>query len=742
MRLAPDRVTSMTGKLAVPEQAILEHLADVVASEAFRGSERSRALLDFIVRHTLRGDADRLKEYTIGVDVLGRGPAFDPRVDPIVRAEASRLRRRLEQYYAGEGAGATLRIVLPKGGYVPEFVTVPLHETEAPKRTDRKRLDEARSSAARMKWFVAGAAAGAAIMAAVAALVRDRAMPERPTASPRPLQLSVELRANGATLGSDVGTDVVLSPDATRAVFVARGADRRGRLYVLRLGDGVVSELPGTDGARAPFFAPDGLWVGFWADGAVKKIAVDGGAPIELARSPDLLGASWTTDGHIVAVTAFGVLSRIPSAGGAADVILDTSAESVSLGWPQVLPDGRNALIAARRIDGDAAIEIVSLPDGARRPIVAGGTFPRHVAAAGADYVLYVNQGTVYALPFDIERQAARGPAFPVLQDVAYAPNFGYAQLDVSANGVLVYQRDTGHSVLSWVDRQGTIVPLALKPGRYFGPRLSPDGERVLVRVLESGVWQLVVHDSSQERTLKLGGPDLGAALWAPDGAAVAVTAAGGLALLPIDGARDPRPVARVGAVIPWSFSPDGNRLAYHASGGATHFDLWTIPLREEGGQMASGAPEPYLRTAAVETWPAFSPDGRWLAHASSESGSFEVYVRAFPDSGAVVQVSRGGGRIPTWSRNGRELLYQTDDERIMVVEYSVVDGRFVAGAPREWAPVRLAETGVLPAFDLAPDGERVIALLPSQRPEDRSTPNHVTFIFDFFDFAKRLGPR
>src|SRR5690606_28990795 len=139
---------------------------------------------------------------------------------------------------------------------------------------------------------------------------------------------------------------------------------------------------------------------------------------------------------------------------------------------------------------------------------------------------------------------------------------------------------------------------------------------------------------------------------------------------------RDPRPVARVGAVIPWSFSPDGNRLAYPASGGATHFDLWTIPLREEGGQMASGAPEPGLRAAAVGTWPASSPDGRWLAHASSASGSFAGYVRAFPDSAAVVQVSRGGGRIRTWSRNGRELLYQADDERIMVVEYSVVDGR------------------------------------------------------------------
>lgn len=411
------------------------------------------------------------------------------------------------------------------------------------------------------------------------------------------------------------------------------------------------------------------------------------------------------------------------------------SAESVPIGWPQVLPGGRHALLAVGRPDGDRAIEIVSLRDGARRTIVEGGTFPRYVA----DHVLYVNQGTVFALPFDVRRHAASGPAFPVLQDVAYAANFGYAQLDVSANGVLVYQRDAGQSVLAWVDRRGNVEPLPLEAGRYFAPRLSPDGRRVLLRALDSGVWQLLTHDAAEGRTVRLAGPELGAALWTPDGGAAAVTSADGLAWLTSDGARAPRPVARLGAVVPWSFSADGRRLAFHANGGATHFDLWTLTLNEEAGELATGGPEPYLVTAAIETWPAFSPDGRWIAHASNESGSFEVYVRAFPQAGEAVRVSRGGGRIPVWSRNGRELLYQTDDERIMVVEYSVVDGRFTAGEPREWTPVRLAETGVLPAFDLSPDGERVLALLPSRRAGSRSTPNHATFVFDF---AERLARR
>lgn len=310
----------MTGKPPIPEQAILEHLGEVLASEVFRGSERSRALLELVVRHTLRGDADRLKEYTLGVDALGRGADFDPRVDPIVRAEVSRLRRRLEQYYAGEGARAPLRIVLPKGSYVPEFVPVADERAAGAAAVERTR-DGRISSRARFAWFAGGAAAGAALAAAVVgALVLGDAAREPSATTPRPLELDVELRADGATLGSDVGTDVVLAPDASRAVFVARGADRRGRLYALRLADGAVSALPGTDGARAPFFAPDGLWVGFWADGAVKKIALDGGSPIELVRAPDLLGASWSAGGDIVAVTSFGVLSRIPSSGGAASV--------------------------------------------------------------------------------------------------------------------------------------------------------------------------------------------------------------------------------------------------------------------------------------------------------------------------------------------------------------------------------------------------------------------------------------
>lgn len=720
------------------EQAVLEHLTEVLDSEAFLGAERPRALLDFVVRSTLRGDGDRLKEYTLGVDALGRGAGFDPRTDPIVRAEVSRLRRRLEQYYAGEGRAARLRFVLPKGGYAPRFVpatggvsTNSVHADTVAVMPRSSRLPWG----TRAKWFAFGTAAGVLVTAA-AATSYLRGLPAA-RMEPRALTLDVELRAPGM-VDSDVGTDIVLSPDATRAVFVARGADRRGRLFVFRLADSNVTELEGTDGARAPFFSPDGAWVGFWADGAVKKIALDGGAPLELARSPDLLGASWAKSGDIVAVTSFGVLSRIPSAGSAATVILDVSAELTRLGWPDVLPGDEHALVTVGRADGSSGIAVVALRDGALEPVAPDGTFARHLSAAGVDYVLYVNQGTLFALPFDLRRFAASGAALPVLDDVAYAASFGYAQLDISANGVLAYRRDAGLRSLAWLDRHGAVEPLPLPAGRYVGPRLSPDGSRALVNVVESGVQRLLIYELAQSRARRLDATLAGAPVWRPDGRSALVGAPDGLAWVPLYNDGTPRSLNSPGLVVPWSSTADGRIVAYSAMGATTHFDLWTVPVSGAGDQLEAGPPTPYLRTAAIETWPAFSLDGRWIAHASNESGTFEVYVRSFPDNGTSVQVSQGGGRIPFWSPNGRELLYQTDDERIMVTEYAVVDGEFVVSqAPREWTPVRLADTGVLPAFDLAPDRERVLALLP-QPPEMRASPNHATFIFNFADRLER----
>jgi len=190
---------------------------------------------------------------------------------------------------------------------------------------------------------------------------------------------------------------------------------------------------------------------------------------------------------------------------------------------------------------------------------------------------------------------------------------------------------------------------------------------------------------------------------------------------------------------IPWSFSSDGTRLAYsELDPRASGFDLWTVPVRLTSGKLTAGEPQVLVRTPYHETFPSFSPDGRWIAHAWGQYGIWEVYVRAYPPDGSTgIKVSRGGGRIARWLPGGQQLLYRTDDQRLMVVDYEVKNGTFVAGKPRLWTPVQLADTGVLSNFDVDSTG-RVLGLLPAAKAGEQQTRNHVTVMLNFAGEVRR----
>jgi Tol biopolymer transport system component len=305
----------------------------------------------------------------------------------------------------------------------------------------------------------------------------------------------------------------------------------------------------------------------------------------------------------------------------------------------------------------------------------------------------------------------------------------------------LVYRKSGGGEVIAeWLDSSGKTEPLLAKPGRYLWPRLSPDGERLAVSVTEDGPASVWIYEQQSNRTTRLtSGAGRYHPLWSPDGRFLILGGAGGLNWLRPDSASKPEPLTHSNSVqIPWSFSPDGKRIAYHEMSSTTGFDLWTVPVQASGSGLTAGKPEPFLRTPAFETYPSFSPDGQWMAYGSDESGNWEVYVRAFPDNGKKVQISASGGRIPLWSPNGRELFYRTNDQRIMVATYTTNGGSFAAGSPRQWSQSRLADTGVISNFDLSPDGRRILALMPAVRPEDQQTENHVTFMLNFFDEVRR----
>jgi serine/threonine-protein kinase len=719
--------------------SILQQLEKMLASESFSGAGRSSTLLRFLVERAVDNGSARLKEYTLGSEALGRGEAFDPRTDPIVRAEASRLRARMERYYASEGRADTLVVTLPKGTYVPRFETraLPVDASATP----QVGRHPASSLVQRIAWFALGGITVGA-MVALSSRITGR---EAPAPEPSTLEFDVELTRGDLTLGSDFGSDLALSPDGSRLVFVARGADGQLRLMTRGLGRSSSVELPGTAGARIPFFSPDGRWVAFWAEGKLKKTSVDGGAPIVLAEAVDFGGGSWGEDGVIVAALGRG-LARVSSAGGEPTVIADLAMEGVSPRWPEILPGGRHVLFVAIGARGPnaASIEALTLADGTRKPLIPGGTFGRYLRNG---HLLYVNQGTLYAAPFDVERLAATGTAVPVVDGISYAPTFGYAQLDVSRAGTLVYRRASarGQKVVSWVDGSGSVEPLLSKPGDYAFPRLSPDSERLALAVVEGGVLGTSVYDRRRNRLTALpSAPGSMSGVFSPDGTFLVIGTAKGMYWAKADEPTKMQRLTGGDAVqVPWSFTADGKRLAYHELGRSTAFDLWTVPVRTSAAGMTAGKPEVFLQTPAYETYPSFSPDGRWIAYGSGAYGPWEVYVRAFPRGDATeVRISEGGGRISRWLPGGRQLLYRTDDHRVMVVDYDVKNGAFVAGPPREWTSLRLADTGVISNFDVLPDGRRIVALLPAARDEDQRIRNHVSVVLHFSDEVRRRVAR
>lgn len=705
---------------------MLEQLERVLASAGFQGAARSRALLTFLVEQTVGGRTERLKEYTIAVEAMQKGEDFDPRTDPIVRAEASRLRGRLERYYAADGRDDPVLIVLPKGSYAPQILPRQAGEPVPQPSADPQQTIAPHRGRDRWLWLGAGLVTGVALAAVLG--IGDGWRRPAESAPQAALQFEVELQA-GRTLGSDVGTNVVIAPDGTRLVFVVMGEDGIGRLATRRLDQDIVTEFPDTLGARVPFFSPDGSWVGFWASGRLQKVAIDGGAPIVLCDATTISGASWGEDGQIIAALG-GTLSRVPSSGGEPTVILDLGKDGVDPRWPQVLPGGRYVLFTAVGPMGpnSATIQVLSLADGRTEPLLQGGTFGRYVSGG---YLTYVNQGTLFAVPFDPERG---GPVTvmpsPVLNDVAYSATFGYAQFDASRTGTFVFRRSPGarHLVPTWIEADGALRPWPIKPGEYTFPRLSPDGLRLALALTEAGVTQMWLAETDGDRLGPLSAGEYGPT-WSPDGQTLITGTLTGLRWTSLADPNVSSPLLTSNAVqIPWSFSPDGTRLAFHAIGPQTGFDLWTVPITRTESGVVAGTPEPFLRTPAYETYPAFSPDGRWIAYGSGGHGRWDVYVRPFPDDGrGEVRISETTGRIPMWMPNGRELLYRTNDQRLMVVPYEVKDGAFVAGHPRPWTSHALGETGVIANFDVDPATGRVLALMPSGAAGPPQRPGHVT---------------
>lgn len=693
---------------------VREQLARILASESFRNAQRSSALLRYLVEQTLAGRGESIKEYTLGVDALGRDASFDPRTDPIARVEASRLRSRLEAYYGSEGAIDPVLVTLPRGGYVPQFQ----------KRTPQKPVPK---SARRFAY-------APLILLGVVFLFTIVRVLHKPAETPRlAYHLDFQIGAEGS-VGSEVGVDMALSPDGTRLVVVLQDANGTFNLYARRLEETHATRLPGTTGARGPFISPDGNWVGFWAEGKLRKTLIDGqGSPITLCDANDLLGAWWVEDDYIVAaLDVSGVLWRISADGGEPTVALDLRAEQVIARWPQVIGD---SVIYTSISGGTSNVELFNLVSRKRSTLVRNATYGRYLPNHS---LAYLSRGTIFVAPIDLSADKAPGTPVAVLKNVSWSAQFGYAQFAFARNGTLVYRRAASNlRTLAWLEQERDPIRLSIEAGEYVWPRLAPDTQRILYMAQDAEHHSLWLHDLRTARTSRLTTGDATYAwpVWFPDGASALFGSNDGKLFQARTGAQaavqEIPGTAQPGA--PWSISPDGRFLAFHGPTLQTGFDVWIASIRNEGSTLRIETPELFRGTKAYEVYPSFSPDGKWLAYASNESGVWQVYVSAFPDTGAVVQVSSTGGRIPVWSRDKQRLFYRTDDHRVMVVDYQVEKGSIRFSTPTLWSSVRLADTGVLANFDVSPDGERVLALIPADATSSTTHGNELSIVTNFF---------
>jgi predicted Ser/Thr protein kinase/WD40 repeat protein len=613
--------------------------------------------------------------------------------------------------------------------------------------------------ASKVPWALVGLATAAFI---IAALGWWRAT--RPVNHPL-VRLDVELGSDAAIADN---VPVAIAPDGTRIVYGMRGPDGKERLVTRLLDQANASPLAGTEDGVDAFFSPDGQWVGFFADGKMKKVSVQGGSPVTICDAPSPHGASWGEDGNIVAaLVATAGLARVSSAGGPPQALTRTGDKGeLNHYWPQILPTGGAVLFSASTSGvafEDASVEVFSTKTGEKKTLLSGGYFGRYFpTGAASGSLVYVHEGTLFGVPFDPVRLELKGTAAPLLEDVAGNPRTGAGRFDYSGLGTLIYESGKIASprwTMAWLDGSGKTQPVpGLAPGFYTTPRISPDGERLTFRngVGSSGAAKgdIFVYDLRREtlQRLTFTNQENFYPIWAPDGKHIAFRSpspSGGsyIKWIRSDGAGEPSLLLETESIAnPYSISPDGQRLAYRQQTDGNGVDLWTLPIDlKDPDHPKPGKAEAFLQTQSNEANGAFSPDGRWIAYQSDDTGKYEIYVRPFSGPrGGKWQISTGGGQLAIWSRNGRELFFETLDNHIMVVNYTTSGNSFtVVGKPHVWSDTQIGGvTGSsIQNYDLAQDGKHFVVFLREKAPVAQSGPLHVTFLLNFFDELRRRAP-
>jgi serine/threonine-protein kinase len=438
----------------------------------------------------------------------------------------------------------------------------------------------------------------------------------------------------------------------------------------------------------------------------------------------------------------------VSSSGGEIQTLTtpDPDAGEVTHRWPQVLGDGR-VLYTTNGVRGNyenASLVMEAFPDGPRKVVHRGGYHGRYLPSG---HLVFIHHGTLFAAPFDLEIMELTGPPVPVIESVWATSYDAGAQFSFSSTGTLVYVPRAGEAVdspIHWLGRDGTTTPLRDEAAAWRTPRFSPDGDRLAMQINDGTQWDIWIYEWSRDTLTRLtfDPADDGGAVWSPDGRHVAFGSTRGedgvsnLYWRPSDGSGEVgRLTESENQQGPSSWHPSGRFLAFSEQSPSTWWDVKILEM--EGDGATPGTTTAFVEDSFAEIFPAFSPDGRFLAYASNESGRFEVYVRPFPGPGGKWQVSADGGLWPTWSKTRPELLYGTEGGEIMVASYTATGDSFRSERPTPWSDVRFQPETTQWRFALHPDGERVALRLAED--ESGAAPDSVVVVTNFFDELRRL---
>jgi serine/threonine-protein kinase len=640
-------------------------------------------------------------------EVLAAVIMKEPDLSDLPRGLSPRIRQLLKRCLAKD-AKQRLRDIGEARITIAEVLTQP----ESTSSDHQPAAGGGRAPLLRRSRFLPWAVAGIAIVACGSVWLRPA-----PRAGNSVVRFSLGL-PEGSVAVSDNRVSVAISPDGQQLAFLANSGGGPQRIYTRRMDTTDAVPLAGTEEATGPFFSPDGQWIGFAANGKLKKVRFGGGNPVIVADAPDFRGGTWLADDSIVFSPgpATGLVRVVASGSPQTLTTVQASKNERTHRWPYALPGGKAVLFTVGAIDStenydNAEIDAVVIATGERKVVFRGARMARYLPGSG--YLLLAREGSLSAVPFDPERLITRGNPVPALQGVQGERATGSSHFAVSDTGTMFFIPGTDRTaerLLVWLDPSGTPVPLAAPPRPYFEPALSPDGQRVAVAVDSGSSMDVWVYDLARKVLNRLTfGPNNSAPIWSADGRRVIYrkeTTDGKIAIAwkPADGAGEEELLlAGDRPVFPTSASPDGKWLA--------------VSLQEKGGPadvyMLSLAGDhklqPFITGPYDESSASFSPDGRWVAYRSNESGRYEIYVKPFPDAKGRWQISAESGGEVRWSPTGKELIYRRENQYFAVPVQTA--GTFQAGAARpflrETFPRITALSGSV--FSLSRDGKRVL---------------------------------